>query len=179
MGLSLQYKNVKNKTMTTETVSNKMHSYVVQYDMHTDFFFSVLDGISDDDTHNRLGTKANHIAWLTGSLIEQRYELANLLGVEGRQAAFEMFKDNKGIQDGAPYPSLADYKKDWERISPLLRNALVSVDDAKLDEAFEMMPGMKMSHYEFISFVIYREANCIGQIALWRRLLGYEAMKYM
>jgi hypothetical protein len=178
-GTKFTVQNLKNKTMTTETVSNKMHSYVVQYDMHTDFFFRVLDGISDDDTHNRLGTKANHIAWLTGSLIEQRYELANMLGVEGRQAAFEMFKDNKGIQDGAQYPSLADYKKDWERISPLLRNALVNVDDAKLDEAFEMMPGMKMSHYEFISFVIYREANCIGQIALWRRLLGYEAMKYM
>jgi len=165
--------------MTTKTVSNKMHSYVVQYDMHTGFFFSVLDSISDDDAHNRLGTKANHITWLTGSLTEQRYDLANMLGVEGKQAAFDMFKDNKGIQDGATYPSLAEFKKEWERVSPLLRNALLHVDDAKLDEVFEMMPGMKMSHYEYISFVIYREANCIGQIALWRRLLGYEAMKYM
>ena len=49
----------------------------------------------------------------------------------------------------------------------------------KLDESFEMMPGMKMTYYELITFIIYREANIIGQLALWRRLLGYEAMKYM
>jgi hypothetical protein len=42
-----------------------------------------------------------------------------------------------------------------------------------------MMPGDSMRFYELVSFMTYREANCIGQIALWRRLLGYDAMKYM
>ena len=42
-----------------------------------------------------------------------------------------------------------------------------------------MLPGYEMRHYDLVTFIIYREANCIGQIALWRRLLGYEAMKYM
>jgi hypothetical protein len=36
-----------------------------------------------------------------------------------------------------------------------------------------------MSLYELITFSIYREANIIGQIALWRRLLGYPGMRYM
>jgi hypothetical protein len=36
-----------------------------------------------------------------------------------------------------------------------------------------------MSFYELVSFMIYREANCIGQVALWRRLLGYAALNYM
>jgi len=40
------------------------------------------------------------------------------------------------------------------------------------------MPGETMNFYDLISFLTYREANCIGQIALWRRILGYEAMKY-
>jgi hypothetical protein len=42
-----------------------------------------------------------------------------------------------------------------------------------------MMPEMRMTYFDLIAFIIYREANIIGQIALWRRLLGYEAMKYM
>lgn len=165
--------------MEIKPVSNRMYSLAVLFDMHTKFFFSVLDGISDDDAHNRLNTKANHVAWLTGSLVEQRYEIANMLGVEGKQEASELFKNNKGIQDGVRYPSLDSFKKDWESITPLLRKAFIDVSDAKLDEQFEFMPGFKMTYYELISFVIYREANCIGQIALWRRLLGYEAMKYM
>ncbi|MGZ8558569.1 MAG: DinB family protein [Chitinophagaceae bacterium] len=165
--------------METKTTSSRMHSLVILYDMYTTFFSSAIEGILDKDTHNRLNTKANHVAWLTGSLVEQRYEIANILGIDQRQQAHELFKDNKGIQDGVTYPSLAVYKKDWESITPLLREALANVTDEKLNESFEMMPGMKMTYYDLITFIIYREANCIGQIALWRRLLGYEAMKYM
>jgi len=58
-----------------------------------------------------------------------------------------------------------------------LRNALVNVSDEKLDSQFEM-PEMAMPYFDLIAFITYREANCIGQIVLWRRLLGYEALKY-
>ncbi len=158
---------------------SRMSSLIVLYDMHTTYFANVIADISDKDSHNRLNTKANHIAWLTGSLVEQRYEIATRLGSDNKQAAHELFKDNKGIQDNITYPSLSEFKKDWETISPVLRNALVNISSEKLDESFEMMPGMKMTYYDLITFIIYREANMIGQIALWRRLLGYEAMKYM
>jgi len=157
----------------------RMFSLVVLYDMHTTFFKNVLDGISDKDAHQRLDTKANHVAWLTGSLVEQRYELAGMLGVSKTSSANDLFKDNQGIKDGVEYPSLDIFRKDWDAITPELRTALCEVTSEKLDEQFEMMPGMNMSHYDLVTFIIYREANCIGQIALWRRLLGYEAMKYM
>jgi len=150
----------------------------VLYDMHTTFFKNVLDGISDEDAHKRLNTEANHVAWLTGSLVQQRYDIAKALGIDRQQAAHELFKDNKGIQDNITYPSLTGFKKDWETITPLLRDAFLNVTDEKLDSPFEM-PGMSMSHFDLITFCTYREANVIGQIALWRRLLGYEAMKYM
>lgn len=147
--------------------------------MHTTYLNNALEGIADEDAQNRLNTKANHIAWLTGSLVQQRYEIANQYGVEGTQRADELFKDNRGIQDGFVYPGLDQFKKDWEHISLDLRRALSNATTEKLDSLFEMMPGMHLTYYDLITFVIYREANCIGQIALWRRLLGYEAMKYM
>jgi hypothetical protein len=165
--------------METKPVSARMYSHIVLYDMHSTFFNNVLNGISDTDTHNRLNTKANHIAWLTGSIVQERFEIARMLGIDKKQAAHELFKDNKGIQDNVTYPTLAEYRKDWETITPILREALLHLTDQKLDELFEMMPEMKMSYFDLISFIIYREANIIGQLALWRRLLGYEAMKYM
>lgn len=156
-----------------------MFSLVVLYDMHTKFFSAALDGISDEDAHKRLNTKANHVAWLTGSLVQERYETAKTLGIDKKQSAHELFQNNKGIQDGVTYPSLFQFKKDWEGITGELRDAMIKVTDEKLDASFEMMPGMRMTYFELIAFIIYREANCIGQIALWRRLLGYDAMKYM
>ncbi len=158
---------------------SRMSSLIVLYDMHTSFFANVIVDISDGDAHSRLDTKANHVAWLTGSLVEQRYEIANMLGSDAKQAAHELFKDNKSIQDNIKYPSLSEFKKDWETMSPLLRESLINISSEKLDESFEMMPGMKMTYYDLVTFIIYREANIIGQIALWRRLFGYDAMKYM
>ena len=165
--------------MQTPPNSSRMFSHLVLYDMQTTFLINAIDGISDDDIHNRLNTKANHIAWLTGSIVQQRFEVAGMLGTDARQSAHELFKDNKGIQDNLNYPSLSTFKKDWEWITPVLRDLYVKVNDEKLDESFEMMPGMNMTYFELVSFVIYREANVIGQLALWRRLLGYEPMKYM
>ncbi len=163
--------------METKTQSTRMQSLVILYDMHTTFFKNVLDGIDDKDAHKRLDTKANHVAWLAGSLVEMRYEIARDTGIDMKQAAHELFKDGKGIQDDITYPTLEAFKKDWDNISPVTRNAFVELTDKKLDSQIEM-GGMKMSFFDMVSFTIYREANCIGQIALWRRLLGYEAMKY-
>src|SRR5687767_457223 len=111
--------------MENKNVSDsRMYSLLVLYDMHTDFFYKALDGIQDKDAHNRLGTKANHIAWIAGSLVQERFELAKTLGVDRTSNAYELFKDHKGIQADASYPSLESYKTDWKEISPLLKSAL-------------------------------------------------------
>ncbi len=163
--------------MQTKTVNYRMYALLDLYDMHTGFFFKAVDGISDDDAHNRLNTRANHIAWLAGSLVHERYELANESGIDEKQTDNGLFADHKGIRDGIQYPPLAVYKNDWQHISPILKDALENITDERLDKPFEM-PGETMNFYDLVSFLTYREANCIGQIALWRRLLGYEAMKY-
>ncbi len=164
--------------MDKKPVSTRMESLLALYDMQTGFFAPAVDGISDADSHQRLGTRANHIAWLAGSLVEQRAEMVNSLGGQFQQQPFELFKENKGIQDNVIYPGLNVYKSDWEKVSPLLRQHYLDIDDAKLDSKFEM-PGMSFPFFDMITFTLYREANIIGQIALWRRLLNYDAMKYM
>ena len=81
--------------MEIKTKSTRMHSIIKLYDMHTQFFTNVIAGIKDEDANNRLNTKANHIAWLTGSLVQERYELAKVYGSKLRQSAHELFKDYK------------------------------------------------------------------------------------
>ena len=101
---------------TIEVKDSRIYSLIVLYDMQTTYFKNVIDGISDKDAHNRLNTKANHVAWLTGSLVQQRFEIANMLRAGGKSSADELFANNKGIQDGVTYPSLSVFKKDWETI---------------------------------------------------------------
>ena len=163
--------------METKTASRRTEGLLTLFDMQTTFFARAVEGISEEDAYNRLNTKANHIAWLTGSLVQQRYSMITETHPGLKQTGDELFKDNKGIQDNAKYPGTAEYLKDWEKVSPLAREALVHINDEKLDSEIDM-GFMKMTYYNLISFTIYREASIIGQLALWRRLLGYPALKY-
>ena len=165
------------ETTVTKTASTRMEGLVTLFDMQTTFFKRAIDGISEKDMHNRLNTKANHMAWLTGALVQQRFWMTTETHPGLKQTGEELFKDFKGIQDDATYPTNAEYLKDWETFSPIAREAIVTITDEKLDSDFEM-GGMKMTYYDMISFTIYREASIIGQLALWRRLLGYDALKY-
>lgn len=164
--------------MDIKPKSNNLFGIMVLYDMHTDFLYRALDGIEQKDAMQRLDTKANHIAWITGSMVNGRYFLAKSFGIDLVSSTGELFKDNRGIVDDANYPELNAFKEDWRKISPVLKDALLKADDEKLDGQFKM-PGMEMTLFDMISFTTYREANCIGQIALWRRLLGYQGMNYM
>jgi len=164
--------------MKTTPTSSRMYGFIVLYEMQTDFLLRALDGIDEKDAEKRLDTKANHIAWITGSVIQGRYFLAKSFGIDLPSVTDDLFADNKGIIDDATYPSLTDYIKDWKEISPKLQEALTQATDEKLAEKLSI-PGMEITLFELISFNNYREANCIGQIALWRRLLGYPGMNYM
>ena len=163
--------------MKTQTASNRTSALLTLFEYQTTFFPRALDGMSEEDMHNRLNTQANHPAWLAGSLVAQRFMMASETGTGLRQNGEELFKNNKGMQDGVQYPTSAEYRSDWEKITPQAREALVTIDDKKLDSEIDM-GGMKMTYYEMICFSIYREASIIGQLALWRRLLGYPALKY-
>jgi hypothetical protein len=164
--------------MELKTVSNRMYAIITLFDMHTKYYHQALDGITEEDAVKRLNTKANHIKWLAGSLIQERYELVKILGQDLKSDADELFKDHKGIQDDAIYPTLEAYKKDWDKVAQILREQLITATDQQLNKVLTF-PGMSFSVYEMVSFDIYREANCIGQIALWRRLLNYSGINYM
>jgi hypothetical protein len=164
-------------SMETNTASTRMQGFLTLFDYHTSFFARALDGISGEDMHNRLTTQANHPAWLAGALVQQRFLMASETGTGQKQTGEDLFKNNKGIQSAVQYPTNAEYLDDWKRITPEARKALVDINDKKLDSEVDM-GGMKMTYYDLISFTIYREANMIGQLALWRRLLGYPAIKY-
>lgn len=156
---------------------SRIYGLVVLYDMHTDFLKRALDGITDGAAQSRLDTQANHITWLTGSLVQQRFEFSNCFGSEMQQTSHELFSNNQGIKDYFEYPPLADFILDWNRISPVMRERIVDLDTSDLNKEIDM-GEMKMSYFDWFSFLIYREANIIGQIALWRRILGYPALKY-
>ncbi len=159
------------------TSSTRIQGLLSLFDYHTGFLPRALEGLSNEDLHNRLHTEANHPAWIAGSAVHQRFLMAKETGSGLVQTGGALFNQHQGIQADARYPSVAEYLADWERVTPEAREALVRLDDAKLDGPFDM-GGTTMPFYNMICFTIYREASLIGQLALWRRLLGKPGMRY-
>lgn len=166
--------------MNTKAKSSRIEPLLFLYDLHTQLFPNVITGITADDAHKRLDTKANHVAWIAGSLVQQRVDIVNDLGGKAEQQAQDLFSNFQGIKDDLKYPELETYNKDWQIISVSARKLLVEITDEKLDSIYKIpdMPEMDMPYFDMIGYSIHRESYLIGQIGLWRRLLGYPAMKY-
>jgi len=166
--------------MKSKATKVLMETFVGIFDYHTKMFLNALDGISDEDAQSRMGTKANHMAWIAGSLVYQRQMIANSAGVDVKQTSAKLFENNKGIQDNVTYPSLGELKDDWNKISPLLSKALSNMSEEEMNgpDPFKM-PGANFTFFDTaVVFSIDRESYCLGQLGLYRRLLGYDAMKY-
>lgn len=166
--------------MDTKANSSRISSLLFLYDLHTQLFPNVITGITSEDAHKRLDTKANHVAWIAGSLVQQRVDIVNDLGGKAEQQAGDLFSNFQGIKDETKYPELETYIKDWNVVSEAARKLLVEITDEKLDSFYKMpeMPEMDMPFFDMIGYSIHRESYLIGQIGLWRRLLGYPAMRY-
>ncbi|MBE2227420.1 MAG: DinB family protein [Ignavibacteria bacterium] len=166
--------------MDTKAKSSRIEPLLFLYDLHTQLFPNVITGITHEDAHKRLDSKANHAAWIAGTLVQQRVDIINDLGGKAEQQAKDLFSNFQGIKDDVTYPELEIYNKDWQMVSGEARKLLAEITDEKLDSIYKVpeMPEMDMPFFDMIGYSIHRESYLIGQIGLWRRLLGYPAMKY-
>ncbi len=134
--------------------STPIDTLILLYDLHTKLFLNVIEDISHKDAQNRLHIKANHIAWLAGSLVHERYELANAAGINLKQTTYDLFHCHRGIEDKIIYPSLTEFKSDWEIITPVLRNALLQLSDKQLQSAEAYgIPGDELSLFDAITLL--------------------------
>ena len=164
-----------------QPLSKTMAIVIPGYRMHTQMFVNMLDGIKEADAQKRIDNKTNHVAWMVGNLVNCRYWLAGILGLSAKDPHEALFKDAKALDVNAQYPSLDELKKEWHKISPALYEKLLTVDDAKLNEAFQFRMDVSFVEENKLNMVgmsLDRESYLFGQLGLMRKILGYEGVKY-
>ena len=162
-------------------VAKSLAVIIPGYRMHTQTFNNMLDGIQEADAQTRVENRTNHFTWMVGNLVNCRYWLAGILGIPEKDPNEDLFKDAKALDINAKYPSLDELKKEWHKISPLLYQKLLQVDEAELMQAYPF--GMNISYVEenklnMVGMCIDRESYLFGQLGLMRRILNYPGVKY-
>ena len=162
-------------------VAKTLSIVIPAYRMHSQMFNNMLDGIRQQDAQTRIDNKTNHFAWMAGNLVNCRYWLAEVLGLPEKDPNEDLFKDARALDPDARYPSLDDLKEQWHKISPVLYQKLIMVEEAELAQPYNF--GMNISYVEenklnMIGMGIDRESYLFGQLGLMRKLLNYGAVKY-
>lgn len=80
--------------------------------MQTQTFDNVLNGIKEEDALKRVEGKTNHIIWMTGNLVNCRYWLANILGINDKDPYEDLFAQAKALNEKSSYPSLKILKSE-------------------------------------------------------------------
>lgn len=161
--------------------SKKLEVVIPAYRMHSQSFKNALDGISEEAALKRIDNQTNHILWMAGNLVNGRYWLANILGIEDKDPNEALFKDARALDDSLDYPELETLKKNFAEISPKLYQKLLSATDEELGRPFPF--DMNVSFIEdnvlnMAGMCIGREDYLLGQISLMRKMLGMKGMSY-
>ncbi len=164
-----------------ETASKKLAIIIPAYRMHSQSFKNVLDGITEEMGLKRIDNKTNHIVWMTGNIVNCRYWIGKLLGIEDKDPYENLFSEGRALDENLAYPTLEALKESFASISPKVYEKLLTATDEELDKAFSFgmnVPFIPENILNFIGMCIGREDYLFGQIGLMRKMLDLKGMSY-
>ncbi|MCP4631558.1 MAG: DinB family protein [candidate division Zixibacteria bacterium] len=136
----------------------------------------ILDGINEDNVHNRPAENCNSAHFIFGHMINSRVEMVKILGAEASHPWGEIFSYGAKIKESSPYPPLKELQEVWDDATKKLKERLdeITVEELDAEGPFEIKPLPKTIG-GCISFLIFHESYHIGQIGYLRRFLGLDA----
>ncbi|HSR69305.1 MAG TPA: DinB family protein [Acidobacteriota bacterium] len=147
--------------------------------LNTRLFQNALNGVDDGVAQERPG-QANNIAFLTLHVIDARYYMARMLGLEDAQNPFaDVTEDVRSVDDLGEIPSLAELMFAWQEVSDLLASRLEEIGPEPLEaESPHKFPIDRGDVLGGLAFLLAHESQHIGQIGLLRRIHGLSAMQW-
>ena len=155
-----------------------MKHLINQCNLQTRLFNNVTVDVADANSHKQMSINTNHIAWLTGHAVSTRFMLAGALGLKVQEPFPALYENGKGMDKTAKYPSMKELTKDWSSISEKLAKALGSLTEAVVATKMPRPVPTGDTLGDFVSFIMHHEAYTLGQLGIYRRFHGMEAMKY-
>lgn len=151
------------------------HRYAVVAALHRRLFANVLDGLTDEQLGEHAG-EANDVLWIAAHLAQSRAGLAALLG-EAVEHPLEAYSN--AVPAGTERPTLETIRETFAQASGALNRALRKVTDEGLagDAPFEI-PVRDQTMAGMLNFLLSHEGYHLGQLGLYRRVLGLPAMRY-
>ena len=148
------------------------------YALHARLFDAVTDDVSDAEAARSVGD-ANSFAWIAGHMLWSQHHVAAVLGVSGDNPYAAQFGPGRPFDPDADYPTLAQMRRDWNALVPTVEAAMGRLTDRQLAARPPFnLPIGDQSLRGYLVFEQHHLAYEIGQLGLYRRILGKPALRY-
>jgi hypothetical protein len=160
-------------------MSKSIHQLEIIFNLNDRLFINALDGITEDQAKERITGHVNPVNWIAAHTVWARYNALMFLGAPAGNPYNYLFENFKGYDSSLNYPSLAEIKREWRKVSDLFKDALATVSDEQLAaDAPIKNPGGDFTNGGTVAFFAQHESYDIGQMALLKKFHTKEAMSY-
>lgn len=156
-----------------------LHQSQLIFNMNDRLFLSTLDGVTEEQSRERIAGHVNPIIWIAAHTVSARYNALMFLGYPAQNPYNNLFENFKAYDASLPYPSLAEVKEEWKKVSSILKEAMKNASEEHLtaDSPIKSPIG-DFSNAGTVAFLAQHESYDIGQLGLLKKFFTKEAMSY-
>lgn len=160
-------------------MNNSIYQSKIIFNMNDRLFNSALEGITEEQSKERITGHVNPVNWIASHTVWARYNTLMFLGKSADNPYNGLFENFKAYDVLLNYPSLSEIKNEWKKVSALLNDALGSVSEEHLagDSPLKSPIG-DFTNGGTIAFLAQHESYDIGQLGLLKKFFTKEAMSY-
>jgi uncharacterized damage-inducible protein DinB len=147
--------------------------------LHTRLFHNCLEGIGDEDARRRPSGRTNSMAFIALHMVDARHLAARTMGAEAPNPFASLLQDARGIDNVVAIPPLTEIRDAWDQVSAALEARLQALAPEELAAPPpQPFPADDPTLAGAIAFLATHDAYHVGQLALLRKLLGFDPMRY-
>src|SRR5205085_11296627 len=101
-------------------MSKSIHHLESIFNLNTRLFNNTLAGVTEEQSEERISGHSNSFKWIATHTVWARYNTLMFLGKPVENPYPGLFENFKPYDTADKYPTLAEIKKEWEKVSALL-----------------------------------------------------------
>ncbi len=149
------------------------------FNLNTRLFNNTLAGVTEEQSEERVSGHSNSFKWIATHTVWARYNMLMFLGKPAQNPYPGLFENFKPFDAADKYPTLEEIKKEWQKGSKLLKEALEAVPEDHLSADSPLKsPIGDNSMGGTLAFLAQHESYDIGQLGFLKKYLTKEAMSY-
>jgi uncharacterized damage-inducible protein DinB len=159
--------------------NSEISSLIEQFTLQTRLFNNLLKDVDSANYNKKPNSTTNSYAWLAGHVLNTRYTLANIIGLNLSSPYNDLYANFRAFDPKLSYPDSNEVKEDWDKLSEKLITGFNSLNDEFINAPAPFkVPIGDNTMKGFIAFFAHHEAYHLGQLGYLRRYLGIPAMSY-